>query len=178
MGSGKFHNVLNGYCPSTRGSLRVRSMSKSKAQEKTTLHDAGRAPRLLRRAKKERGTSPKDAMRRRSTRAGIEIPRSDFELIGEGGLDERNRLSLTKVLAKLRQRLAEPASIESLHFRIYVNAAGQILLDPALTVPIREMWLYRNPVALAKVREGLAQAAEGDFHDLGSFSRFADDEIE
>jgi hypothetical protein len=103
---------------------------------------------------------------------------SDFEFIGEGGIDERKRFSLTKALAKIEQCFAEVATLDALHFRVYVNAAGQVLLDPALTVPVREMWLYRNPVALAKVREGLAQAAEGDLHDLGSFSKFADDEID
>ena len=102
---------------------------------------------------------------------------TDFEFIGEGGIDERKRFSLTRALTKLKDCFAEPATHEDLHFRIYVNAAGQILLDPALTVPVREMWLYRNPVALAKVREGLAQA-EGDLHDIGSFAKFADDEIE
>jgi len=103
---------------------------------------------------------------------------TDFEFIGEGGIDERNRFSLTKALTKLKERFAEPATLEALHFRVYVNAAGQILLDPAVTVPVREIWLYRNPVALAKVREGLAEAAEGDLHDIGSFAKFADDEIE
>jgi len=48
----------------------------------------------------------------------------------------------------------------------------------ATNVPIRERWLYRNRVALTKVREGLAQAAKGDLHDLGSFDKFADDSIE
>jgi len=50
--------------------------------------------------------------------------------------------------------------------------------DPARTVPIREMWLYGNRAALAKVREGLAQAAQGDTHDLGSFAKYADNEID
>ena len=103
---------------------------------------------------------------------------TDFEFIGEGGIDERKRFSLAKALAKIKQYFAEPTMLEELHFRVYVNAAGQILLDPAVTVPVREMWLYRNPVALAKVREGLAQAGEGDLHDIGSFAKFADDEID
>lgn len=108
----------------------------------------------------------------------LKVLGDDFELVGEARIDERKRFSLTKALAKLEQYLAEPASLEALHFRVYVNEAGQILLDPAVSVPVREMWLYKNPVALAKVREGLAQAAEGDFHDLGSFAKYADDEIE
>ena len=103
---------------------------------------------------------------------------TDFEFIGEGTIDERKRFSLTKALAQLKKCFAEPATLDSLHFRVYVNAAGQILLDPALTVPVREMWLYRNPVALAKVREGLAEAVKEDLHDIGSFAKFADDEIE
>ena len=45
-------------------------------------------------------------------------------------------------------------------------------------IPVREMWLYQNPVALAKVREGLSEAAKGELHDLGSFTKFADDDIE
>jgi len=103
----------------------------------------------------------------------------EFEFVGEGGIDERKRLSLAKALGILKERLGELGGpLEALHFRVYVNVAGQILLDPALSVPLHEMWLYRNPTALAKVREGLAQAAEGKLHDLGSFAKYADDEID
>jgi hypothetical protein len=109
----------------------------------------------------------------------IHAPSDEFEFVGEGGIDERKRVSLAKALGLLKERLGElGGSLEALHFCVYVNAAGQVLLDPALSVPVREMWLYRNPVALAKVREGLAQAAEGKLHDLGSFAKYADDEID
>jgi hypothetical protein len=50
--------------------------------------------------------------------------------------------------------------------------------DPSVSVPIREIWLYRNPIALGKVREGLSQAAEGKQHDLGSFAKYADSKID
>jgi hypothetical protein len=103
----------------------------------------------------------------------------EFEFIGESGIDERKRISLAKVLGLLKERLDHSdGALESLHFRVYVNSAGQVLLDPALSVPLHEMWLYRNPDALAKVREGLAEAARGELYDLGSFGKFADDEIE
>jgi hypothetical protein len=103
----------------------------------------------------------------------------EFELVGEGGLDERRRLSMAKVMGMLKERIGElGGQLDALHFQVYINSAGQILLDPALTVPVREMWLYRNPTALAKVREGLAQAAQGKLYDLGSFKKYADDEIE
>ena len=45
-------------------------------------------------------------------------------------------------------------------------------------VPLHEAWLYENPKALASVRRGLQDAAEGKVHDLGSFAKFADDEID
>lgn len=48
----------------------------------------------------------------------------------------------------------------------------------AVRVPVREIWLYRNTVALKKVREGLAQAAERKLRSLGSFAKYADKEME
>lgn len=109
----------------------------------------------------------------------IKARSTEFEFVGEGGIDERKRISLAKVIGLLKERLGEVgAPLESLHFRAYVNDAGQVLLDPALSVPVREMWLYRTPKAIAKVREGLAQAAKKDVHKLGSFAKYADDEIE
>jgi hypothetical protein len=109
----------------------------------------------------------------------FKILSDEFEFIGEGGVDERNRLSLSKALSTLKERLGELGdSLDALYFRVYINRAGQILLDPAVTVPVREMWLYRNPVALAKVREGLSEAAKGELHDLGSFAKFKDEDIE
>lgn len=103
----------------------------------------------------------------------------EFELVAESGVDERNRLSLTKAIAMICERLGDVGvSPKNLQFRISVNSVGQILLDPALTIPVHEVWLFRNPAALSKVREGLIQAAEGDVHDLGSFAKYADDEIE
>ncbi len=101
----------------------------------------------------------------------------EFEFVTEGGIDERKRISLAKALVELKQRLTGLAD-EALQFRIYINAAGQILLDPAISVPARELWLYRNPVTLAKVREGLAQAKEGRGRELGSFARHANDKID
>jgi hypothetical protein len=104
----------------------------------------------------------------------FKILSDEFEFIGEGGVDQRNRLSLSKALSTLKERLGELGdSLDALYFRVYINRAGQILLDPAVTIPVREMWLYRDPVALAKVREGLSEAAKGELHDLGSWTRIA-----
>lgn len=47
-----------------------------------------------------------------------------------------------------------------------------ILLSPMAEIPARERWLFENPEALAKVREGLQQAGQGKVHDLGDFSQY------
>ncbi|MEG4303245.1 hypothetical protein [Microcoleus sp. D3_18a_C4] len=68
----------------------------------------------------------------------------------------------------------EPKSTE---YRVLVNEAGQILLDPITNIPDREQWLWQNPQALAAVKCGLAQAAKGEVHDLGDFSEYADRDL-
>jgi hypothetical protein len=100
-----------------------------------------------------------------------------FEFVGDGGIDERKRLSLTKALDALRPLLGKEPEM-GLRFSIYANEAGQILLSPEIPVPLHEVWLYKNPEALARVQRGISQAAEGKLHDLGSFDQYADDEIE
>ncbi|NJM62243.1 MAG: hypothetical protein HC849_21850 [Oscillatoriales cyanobacterium RU_3_3] len=69
----------------------------------------------------------------------------------------------------------EPKSTE---YRVFVNEAGQILLDPVTNIPDREQWLWQNPEALASIKCGLTQAAKGEVHYLGNFSEYADLEIE
>jgi hypothetical protein len=108
----------------------------------------------------------------------IEPLSNEFVFVGEAGMDERKRVSLTKVLGLLKTRISGLRETSNLHFRVYINDAGQVLLDPAVSVPIHEVWLYRNPQALAKVSKGLAEAAKGDLHDAGSFAEYADDQIE
>lgn len=43
---------------------------------------------------------------------------------------------------------------------------GKIVLDPMKAVPEREAWLYQNPEALASVKRGLKDAAEGKVSDF------------
>ncbi|MFZ0660317.1 MAG: hypothetical protein WAM05_16485 [Candidatus Binataceae bacterium] len=103
-----------------------------------------------------------------------------FKRIGETGLDERKRVSLSKVGEHLNEilRLCGEDNASELRFVIYSNDVGQILLSPEIGVPLHEAWLYRNPKALASVRKGLQQAAEGNLRQLESFSKYVDDEIE
>jgi hypothetical protein len=52
-----------------------------------------------------------------------------------------------------------------------------IIITPAVAIPEREAWLYENPEALRRVREGLRQAREGCFAespDLEADAEIAD----
>jgi len=87
---------------------------------------------------------------------------SDFELVSEFSQpDAKKRLSLGEAL---RGATA---------YNIYRNSLGQLILDPVRTVPVSETWLYENPQALASVKQGLREAAEGKTVDRGSFAKFA-----
>jgi hypothetical protein len=56
------------------------------------------------------------------------------------------------------QYAGQPATVE-------VGEDGRIVIELACVIPQREAWLYANPVALDRVREGLRQARAGEFSD-------------
>lgn len=62
-----------------------------------------------------------------------------------------------------RRRVSLPGAIvtEGVTYHAYYNSSGQILLDPQVTIPLSEAWLFKNPDALALVKQGLLDAAEG-----------------
>jgi len=100
----------------------------------------------------------------------------DFELLGEGALDSRNRIPLTKAVEALHKQFGDVLS--NLRFTIYQNKAGQVLLSPATPVPLHEAWLFKNHAALTSAHRGLTQSAAGELHDRGSFAKYADEDIE
>jgi len=62
-------------------------------------------------------------------------------------------------------------------YRILVNESGQILLDPVVSIPERELWLWQNQEASTAVQQGIEQAAAGQVEELGSFAKYAALEI-
>lgn len=75
--------------------------------------------------------------------------------------DAKRRLSLGEALAGATA------------YNIYRNSLGQLILDPVKAVPASEMWLYENPPALASVKRGLRESAEGKTVYRGSFAKHA-----
>lgn len=64
--------------------------------------------------------------------------------------DSKKRVVLPKALVQ-----------EGITYHIYHNRIGQIILDPQVTIPASEAWLFNNSDALALVRRGLSDAAQG-----------------
>lgn len=83
-------------------------------------------------------------------------------------LDAQGRLSLKRVVRPIGE------DVES--FDVYLHADGSIVLQPKISVPAREAWLFKNRAALESVRRGIAQARAGELEDLGSFARHADED--
>jgi hypothetical protein len=81
--------------------------------------------------------------------------------------DSRHRVSLGAAIADLD---------DDASFNVYRDAAGRIILEPQVSIPAAEAWLFRNKRALDLVRRGLKEAAAGDVRYLGSFAQYADDD--
>ena len=79
------------------------------------------------------------------------IKNTDFEKIADSVKpDAKKRVLLQKVQMR-----------EGIRYHVYTNSTGQILLDPQVTIPASEVWLFTNPDALASVKRGLSDAAQG-----------------
>lgn len=82
------------------------------------------------------------------------------------------------VRADSRGRFTLGSAAQAKSYRVMVNDMGQILLDPIVSIPERELWLWQNSEALAAVQRGLQQAASGEVHHVGSFAEFTELETE
>lgn len=94
---------------------------------------------------------------------GVTTREGTFRVVKEEvRADDRGRVPIGQDIAADQQ------------YRVLANESGQILLDPVVTVPTRELWLFRNENALLSLIRGVHQAQKGDLHDLGSFAPHAD----
>ncbi len=90
------------------------------------------------------------------------LKNTDFQLVSEFSQpDAKKRLSLGAAL------------VDATAYNIYRNSLGQLILDPVKAVPASEMWLYENAAALASVKQGLRESAEGKSIYRGSFAKAA-----
>ena len=75
---------------------------------------------------------------------------ADFEEISEARVDSKHRITLGRTI---------PSRVTS--FRVYRNTHGQVILDPMVSMPAHETWLFKNKRASAMVQQGLEDARRG-----------------
>jgi hypothetical protein len=76
-----------------------------------------------------------------------------------------------------RGRLTVGAVAKKKNYRVMINELGQILLDPIVNIPEREIWFWKNQSALSSLKQGLEEAKAGETQDYGSFAEYADLDI-
>lgn len=87
----------------------------------------------------------------------------DFKQINEVKADSKNRVCIGKPLAKI--------------YKVYQNSTGQIILDPQVTVPASEVWIYQNKHVLKLIQDGLEDAKSGNVRSSEEdFSKYISDE--
>ena len=77
-----------------------------------------------------------------------------------------------------RGRLTLGAVAKEKNYRVMINELGQILLDPIVNIPEKELWLWKNQSALSSLKRGLEEAEASEAEDLGSFAEYAELDID
>lgn len=72
-----------------------------------------------------------------------------FKEIAETKPDAKHRVTLGRLPFRVH------------HYKVFVNESGQIVLDPQVTIPASEAWLFKNKKAQTSVVRGLADARAG-----------------
>lgn len=75
---------------------------------------------------------------------------AQFEEVAEARVDSKHRITLGRAI---------PGRVTS--FKVYRNAHGQVILDPMVSLPAHETWLFKNKRASAMVWRGLEDAKQG-----------------
>ncbi len=87
-----------------------------------------------------------------------------FKEIADVKSDSKNRVTLSKV-----------KSAKARIYKVYINAVGQIILDPQVTIPAHEQWLFKNKTARDMVLRGLDDARHGRLTDADEdYSKYID----
>lgn len=90
----------------------------------------------------------------------------EFTEVTEVKADSKHRVALGKV--DIAKRVS--------HYRVYTNSEGLIVLDPQVSIPAREAWLYKNKKALKAVQMGLEDMKAGRAHKAKEdFTKYIDE---
>lgn len=80
----------------------------------------------------------------------------EFMPYGMKQLDSKDRITLG---GKLKKAIGSKMAVEG--FQVFVGRDGDILLRPAVSIPAREAWVFKNPEVIGAIREGLEDIKNG-----------------
>ena len=84
---------------------------------------------------------------------------SDWILVADSVKpDSKRRIVLPKNLVR-----------KGITYRVFLDSRGQIILEPQVTIPESELWLFENKEALASVDRGMAETTR---INRGSFAKY------
>jgi len=85
----------------------------------------------------------------------------DFKKVANGiKPDAKNRVALRHVHTE-----------DGVTYHMYTNTLGQIVLDPQVTIPASELWVFEHKDVLASIDKGMAESAKGKLIKRDSFAK-------
>jgi hypothetical protein len=100
-------------------------------------------------------------------RSLMTLTSEEFEVVAETEVDARGRVSLGRAGAKPGRR-----------YRVESNVDGVLVLTPVVSIPEREMAVWRDPELAASIRHAYQQAEQGKTIDRGDFSQYLEEDDE
>ena len=95
------------------------------------------------------------------------LKEKDFKQVSEVRPDFKRRVALGKIKAIQKAET----------YKVYQNSAGQIILDPQVSVPASEAWVYKNKAVIGAIRKGFKDAQEGRVRKAREdYSKYAKDD--
>jgi hypothetical protein len=91
---------------------------------------------------------------------------------------DRNLVRVGKpVVPDSRKRVVLPKTVvrEGITYFIYHNSVGQIVLDPQVSIPASELWVFENKDILAAIDRGIRESLNGKTINRGSFVEHVND---
>ena len=95
------------------------------------------------------------------------LKEKDFKQVSEVRPDFKHRVTLGKI--KVVQQAAS--------YKVYQNSAGQIILDPQVSIPASEAWVYKNKAVIGAIKQGFKDTQEGRVRKAREdYSKYAKDD--
>jgi hypothetical protein len=95
------------------------------------------------------------------------LKEKDFKEVSVVRPDVKRRVTLGKV------EVIQQAST----YKVYQNSAGQIILDPQVSIPASEAWVYKNKAVIGAIKRGVEDAQKGKVRKAREgYSKYIKDE--